>query len=200
MTSVLLLSTATAVTSMSTAFAAGSSSETCVSSTYTCQTWGYVGYDSYGYYGSSAPAPNGTLHNCTAYAAFMLDFVTPYDIRWKNLGDAKDWATNARAKGAQVGSTPHFGDIAQWNFGHVAYVEAVNKDPSGKVISIKVTDDNYHRLVTTSKIIFVSASSNVIAFPDNFITFPKYSSGGGRGPIVLSTPLINNQTESIATQ
>lgn len=199
-TSVALLAATTLVAS-SAANAAGLNSETCTSATYACQTWGYLGYDSYGYFAYSAPAPNGTIHNCTTYAAYMLDFVTSYDSRWKSLGDAKDWAKNAKAKGLQVGSIPHFGDIAQWNFGHVAFVEAVNKDVTGKVVSIKVTDDNYYRLVTTSKTIFVGATSNNIAFPDNFISFPKYSSGGGgKGPSILSTTPLSSQVESISTQ
>jgi surface antigen len=180
------------VTTADSAYAAGLTTETCVSQSYACQSWGYTGTDNYGYFHFSSLGSNGTLHNCTAYVGYMLDFVTPYDSRWGTLGDASTWATRARGFGLQVGSVPHVGDIAQWNFGHVAFVEKVNRNSSGNVVSLIVTDDNYGRMVTTSKTIYVGSTGGAIAFPDNFITFPAYSGGGGRGPNPLSQTLPTN--------
>lgn len=171
------------------AFAVGVTTETCVSSAYACQTWGYTGTDAYGYYHYSSVGANGTLHNCTSYAAYVLSYTTPYDARWGTLGDASTWASRARGYGLPVGNTPHVGDIAQWNFGHVAYVESVAKDASGHVTSLVVTDDNYGRAVTTTKTIYVGSVGGAIAYPDNFITFPA-SGGGGKGPIAqIATPI-----------
>ena len=188
------------------AFAAGSSAQsssqvTCKSSSYECQNWGYAGIDTYGYSGYSHTATNGTKHNCTAYAAYMLDLITPHDDRWRYLGDASAWATNARAKGLQVGTTPHTRDVAQWNSGHVAFVEQVNMDSNGKVVSIVVTDDNLNTLVTTAKVILAGSTTVGLTFPDNFITFPKFvAGGGGKPPYITTNPLVTRDLESDASQ
>jgi surface antigen len=159
--------------------------ETCTSTSYACQTWSYTGTDPYGYYKFSTKAPNGTLHNCTAYAAYMLSLRTGYDPRWATLGNASTWASRAKSFGLPVGQTPHVGDVAQWNFGHVAFVEQVNSDSAGKVVSIVVTDDNFNRAVTTRKTIYSGASTGVIPYPDNFISFPS-TGGGGRPAVAVS--------------
>lgn len=58
----------------------------------------------------------------------------------KNLGNAKDWYTNAKARGLPTGTTPKVGAIACWNAdpkgfsaGHVAVVEQVLSDGSIRV-------------------------------------------------------------------
>jgi hypothetical protein len=85
-----------------------------------------------------------------------------------------------------VDQDPSAGDIAQWgkptdtNLGHVAYVEEVFVDANGIAIGIVVADDNggeFQR--TTRKTIIKSSPTNGIRWPDNFITFRSYSSGGG---------------------
>lgn len=187
------------------AFAAGSatpssSQVTCKSYSYDCQNWGYAGIDTYGYAGYSNTGTNGTKHNCTAYAAYMLDLVTPHDERWRFLGDASEWAVNAKAKGLQVGTTPHSRDIAQWNSGHVAFVEQVNMDFNGKLVSIVVTDDNRNSLVTTTKVILAGSKTIGLMFPDNFITFPKFAiGGGGKPPVIATTPVATTGLESTPT-
>ena len=55
-------------------------------------------------------------------------------------GNAKQWATSARAEGFNVGTTPVVGAIAVWTnsyYGHVAYVTAVNGS------QIQVMESNY---------------------------------------------------------
>ena len=134
---------------------------TCKSTEYACTVGGYSGSDPWGYSGSSSFGTNGTKHNCTSYAAFRLhqNGVTNPG----NLGDAFNWAVNARAKGIPVDGTPRVGDIAQWNSGHVAYVDEVG---SGYIV---VTDDNYGLNYTTRKTI--TAGTSYPAWPDNFIHF-----------------------------
>ncbi len=103
----------------------------CVSNT------GYSGRSVWGY------PVDGQGNNCTNYAAYRLSKNGAANPG--NLGNAGDWATNARAKGFRVDSTPKVGSIAQWSStssyapgsGHVAYVEAVN----GSTISL--SDSNY---------------------------------------------------------
>jgi len=89
-----------------------------------------TGYDGTSYWYNPV---DRTGNNCTNYAAFRLSrkgVVNP-----GNLGDATDWARNAKNDGIRVDRRPAVGSIAQWpdtgNFapvwGHVAYVEAVNR-------------------------------------------------------------------------
>ena len=124
-------------------------SYSCVSFTnYTGQsTWGYTG-----------------VHNCTNYAAYRLAQNGASDPG--NLGDAKDWHSNATNKGFTVNNTPTVGSIAQWyaysgialDKGHVAYVESVTST------YIDVTEDNYAG--TTKRVRYTSGQSD---WPDNFI-------------------------------
>ena len=151
----LVLSVATGVVELE---SAGASSGTvlCKSSDYSCTTGGYAGKDSWGYwpYGSTDSA--GRWHNCTTYAAFKL--AANGAANPGSLGDASAWAANARSKGIRVDSTPAVGAIAQWNSGHVAYVEEVG---SGYVIT---TDDNYGYNYTSRQRRTPSSG-----WPDNFI-------------------------------
>ena len=171
--------------------ATGPNTQPCTSTSYACQTYGYSGTDPYGYSNYSNHGANGTLHNCTSYAAYMVWLFSPLDNRWSTLGDASAWASRAAMYGLPVGTVPHAGDIAQWDFDHVAYVESVTKDSAGNVLTVEVTDDNYNALVTTHKFLH-PGHSEIIAYPDHFITFPKQTSGGGGGgrpPVaMIATP------------
>ncbi len=176
-------------TIFSTAAMAATNRESCVRSDYGCQSWGYSGWDPYGYFNYSSVASDGLLHNCTSYAAFVLSQTTPYDGRWATLGSATTWASRAASYGLPVGTFPHVGDIAQWDFGHVAYVEKVLKSSSGQVLSIETTDDNFGRQVTTRKVLY-PGSVGVIAYPDHFITFPQYGGGGSAIPPKMVSPVV----------
>lgn len=171
------------------AMAASGNVETCVSSSYSCQTWGYTGSDPYGYFHYSSTAPDGLLHNCTSYAAFMLGLNSPYDGRWATLGSAVTWATRAAGYGLTVGTVAHTGDIAQWDFGHVAYVEQVNRNSAGQITSIETTDDNFGRMVTTRKVLRPGATG-VVSYPDHFITFPSFGGGGSAIPPKMVSPVL----------
>jgi surface antigen len=94
-----------------------SASISCISNT------GYAGRSTWGY------PVDGAGNNCTNYAAFRLAQNGAGNPG--NLGNAGDWAGNARAKGFAVNGSPAAGAIAQWSYGsayapsygHVAYVE-----------------------------------------------------------------------------
>ena len=143
----------------------------CNQPSYACATGGYDGHDPWGYWHYSSYNSYGP-HNCTAYAAFKEaanGVPNP-----GNLGDATTWATNARKKGIPVNGTPAVGAIAQFNSGHVAYVEEVG---SGYIIT---TDDSYHYENSnygnnTTK----QKRTPSQGWPDNFIHFKDLSGGGG---------------------
>jgi len=117
-------------------------------------------------------------------AAFIIGEIGPYDARWGTLGDASTWAVRAASYGLKVSKTPAAGTIAQWDFGHVAYVESLNYDSTGKLVSFVIIDDNWGLQVTTSRTIYVGQNQGVISYPDNFIEFPRYTGGGGGKPPV----------------
>src|SRR6185437_6867464 len=76
-----------------------------------------------------------------------------------NFGDATRWAATASSAGYRVDQSPSVGSIAQWNQGHVAYVEAVT------ATFIEISDDNYGTNKTDRFRILVGSGS----WPDNFI-------------------------------
>jgi surface antigen len=86
------------------------------------------------------------MHNCTLYAAYRLKqngFKDP-----GNWGNASNWANAAHVDNILVDQTPAVGSIAQWNSvnkspGHVAYVEKVDYNSSGRVTGIAITEDNW---------------------------------------------------------
>ena len=69
----------------------------------------------------------------------------------------------ARSYGITVDGTPQVGDIAQWNSGHVAYVDEVG---NGFIVT---SDDDYGFNNTSRKTI--SPGESYPAWPDNFIHF-----------------------------
>jgi surface antigen len=124
-----------------------------------CAGGGFSGQQTWGYPVDS----NG--HNCTNYAAYRLSKNGAPNPG--NLGYAKDWDANARAKGFTVNGTPAVGAVAQWepntghssNLGHVAYVEEVGSN------HIVITEDNYG-LGYTAKYKITKGSA---AWPSNFL-------------------------------
>ena len=168
------------------ATAAGTeNSQECVSTAYGCTTDAYSG-TAMAY---TAGYLSNAGHNCTMYAAYKIYLYKKYSADYMHLGDASTWATRAAAlPGVVVSSTPHIYDVAQWNFGHVAWVESVQTDATGKVTGIVITDDNYNLKITTRKILH-PGSIKYIAWPDNFITFPSYGRGSG-GPQFQIAPLL----------
>ncbi len=119
------------------------------------------------YYGGSNPSYNAYgPHNCTLYVAYRLQ-ENGVTLNWSANGSA--WATSAANHGASVNQTPTVGSVAQWNVGHVAYVEAVTSK------YILITADNFQPYgagtlpggFSDSYII----SRNSPAMPDNFIHF-----------------------------
>ncbi|MBK7821191.1 MAG: CHAP domain-containing protein [Tessaracoccus sp.] len=148
--------------------------------------WGYTGQRAWNY------PVDAYGNNCTNYAAFRLSangFQNP-----GNLGDASNWATNARAKGLHVfagsGNSPRVGDVAQWNYGHVAYVEWVSADGSQFAISETGYEWNGYVSMSGRGIFGGGGKRNQAAWPDNFIRFnggsvPSPSGQEGR-PYYLS--------------
>ncbi len=119
------------------------------------QGWSPSQYWAYG-----SPGPNGTRHNCTAYAAYRLQRNGYAFPGW--TANADDWAAQAADHGVTVNQTPAVGAIAQWNrsTGHVAYVEAVTST------YIETTSDSYEGGTDHLRILLSSAY-----MPDNFIHF-----------------------------
>lgn len=170
---------------------------TCTSATYVCTTDGYVGRDPYGYWNSGVQDAAGRWHNCTAYAAFKISLYSPYNAAYGSLGDATTWAVRAKAAGLLVSNFPMERDIAQWNYGHVAFVEEVVYNSLGELWYIVTTSDNASvqlaNRVTRRSVLYPKNSN----FPDNFISFPPNGNGGGGGlrPYynVNSTPVGSGQ-------
>ena len=168
---------------------------------------GYKGTDPYNVSRFSVKAPDGSLHSCTSYAAYRLYYSNPYMPSISNFDSAQYWASQAVSRvGATISGTPKVGDIAWWDatagleLGHVAVVESVTYTATGIVYSIKVSDDNGKRLVTTNRVLFAGTTSGTIAYPQKFIRFPAYGPGGGgsRPPIAMNEPL-SSIVENIPT-
>jgi len=177
--------------------------------TYSCVSWsGYVGQDGYHVDRFSTPAPDGSLHSCTSFAAHMLWHENTHFSQISTFDSAQYWDNDASVlPGVVVSTTPHVGDIAQWEkdanlqYGHVALVTNVVMS-NGKVLYINTADDNAGRQVTTTKVLFPGTSNSVASWPDHFITFPGFSGiyyaipltggGGGKPPVALGvTPATN---------
>lgn len=90
--------------------------------------------------------------NCTDYVAWKLQSLGVADSWTRGLGNGGDWYDKAANKNdLGRGDTPKVGAAAivpsntpgYGGYGHVAYVEAVDKDSSGTVTSITVSEYNY---------------------------------------------------------
>jgi surface antigen len=205
----LTASTALALSNPSWAMAAGNF-ESCTAtaaSSYSCVSlYGYTGIDPYGVYQYGKKDSNGKWHNCTAYAAYRLSVANPYMPAISNFHDASAWASEAVSlTGATLGSTPKIGDVAWWGassglaFGHVAVVDSIAYNSTGSIVSIKVSDDNALRLVTTNRVLYPGTQTGTIRYPDNFIRFPSFPSNGGGGsrpPGIRFAPLGEESTVS----
>jgi surface antigen len=145
-----------------------------ISPSYACTVGGYAAWLTnpsgwaWSFYGGSMPSHNAYgPHNCTLYVAYRLQ-QRGVTLSWSS--NAFDWASAAASHGAVVNQTPAVGSVAQWNSGHVAYVEAVTSR------NILITSDNYQPNgagtmpggFTDSFII----SRDSPAMPDNFVHFP----------------------------
>jgi surface antigen len=94
------------------------------------------------------PFPSGQCTWGAAYKWFQFQGSYP---NWG--GDAKNWYANAKAKGWTVSSTPRTRAIlviqpGAWPLssaseGHVGWVNGINKDSSGKIVSLNITDMNH---------------------------------------------------------
>jgi surface antigen len=121
--------------------------------------WIYKQYWSWG-----TPGPNGTMHNCTTYAAYRLQQNGYGFPGWTD--NANGWALKSSTKNnVTVDQTPIAGSIAQWNGGkngHVAYVEAVTST------YIVTTSDSAGNGYGTDRLLILRTSRYM---PDNFIHF-----------------------------
>lgn len=139
------------------------------------------GYSSYGY----------AYRNCTDYVAWKVQSLGVADSWTRGLGNGGDWYDKAGNKsGLDRGTTPKVGAAAVvpsstpgfGGFGHVAYVEAVNKDSSGAVTTITVSEYNYdlngHYHTRTGKPSDMHFTEFVY-FGDKMTTPPTNGSGSG---------------------
>ena len=185
--------------------------ESCTATTgnsYACVTVsGYRGTDPYNVSRFSVRASDGTLHSCTSYAAYRLYFSNPYMPSIANFDSAQYWASQAVSRlGATLNSTPKVGDIAWWDatgvpaVGHVAVVDAITYTASGSIFSVKVSDDNAGRLVTTNKVFYPGVNSGTMIYPQKFIRFPAYGPGGaGSRPPVATSEALTSSLETPPT-
>jgi surface antigen len=132
----------------------GASYSICTAAGYTDQ--GFGAHNSTSYWGAYSG------HNCTNYVAYVEQTVNGAPPPTYQLGDASQWADNARAHGVAVNNTPARGAVAQWASGHVAYVESVNIDGS-----ITISQDVYSACPFSWR----SISSTSSGWPNNFIHF-----------------------------
>lgn len=90
---------------------------------------------------------------CTSYAAYKTSEmgVSGFKNSYHNVvfGNGGHWGSAAKNIGVPVDKTPLPGDIAYWTsdniggVGHVAYVEKINFDNSGKATTVVITEYNY---------------------------------------------------------
>ena len=152
----------------------------CKSADYRCTVGGYnastvkrTGW-AWRFYGGTWPSYNTYgPHNGTLYAAYRLER-EGITLNWHANGS--DWARVGAANGIKVDANPTVGSIAQWDVGHVAYVEAVT--PRGVVI----TDDNYRGSYTTKQLLTKSGN-----WPSHFLHF----TGSTRVDNQQDKPLMN---------
>jgi surface antigen len=120
-------------------------------------------------YGGSYPSHNDYgPHNCTLYVAYLLQ-ESGVTLAWS--ANASGWASSASINGAVVNQVPSVGSVAQWNSGHIAFVDAVTAR------SIVITSDNFQpNDVGTMPGGFTDSfdiERSSPAMPDNFIHFAR---------------------------
>lgn len=101
-------------------------------------------------------------HNCTNYAAYRMQKAGVPEPRIL-MGNARDWATNAKKLGYAVDQRPAVGAIAQWSkrASHVAYVEEVGSN------YLILSEDSYTSKVYRRYKVLTGASW----YPERFIHF-----------------------------
>ena len=195
--SLVLVAVLCAITFGSEAANAASDITICANTDFSCGLYGYAGGQGNYTYG---PANNG--HNCTTYIAWIFWNSLPYTntdpkfVQLNSLGDAASWAVKAASYGYSVSALPKSSSVAQWNYGHVAYVEAVSLT-NGVVSSITVSEDNIYLsdpAVRYSRRRTIYKGSS--AWPNNFIDFGIVNggSGGGKPPVmqIVTPPTATN--------
>jgi surface antigen len=144
-----------------------------ISPGYACTIGGYAAWLTHpsgwawGDYGGSYPSHNAYgPHNCTLYVAYLLQ---ESGVRLSWSANANGWASEAASNGAVVNQTPAVGSVAQWNSGHIAFVDAVTAR------YVVITSDNFQPYgAGTMPGGFTDSfdiARNSPAMPDNFIHF-----------------------------
>jgi surface antigen len=110
------------------------------------------------------PSVGGTLNalgNCTWYANGRLRELGYSGTSLSRLlGNAYEWANQARNAGIPVGTSPRVGAVAQWNTNHVAVVEQVNSNGT-----IVISESSYPDFLYKQRTISASNPSNYIYVP-----------------------------------
>ena len=108
--------------------------------TVTVQSFNKINYE-------EATNKQYALNNCTSYVAWRVSDYNNKENFPSRLGNANTWDTNSQnLYNWKVDKTPCVGDIAQTDSGqngHVAFVEGVEKDSNGNVVSIDISEYNY---------------------------------------------------------
>ena len=114
--------------------------------------------------------------NCTNYVAYVESQIFGVTQPSYLLGDADQWAANARANAVPVNQTPSVGAVAFWgsgpvmsHFGHVAIVQAVG--PNGSYIDISESGMGGSANGYEWERIY-KGSTSWEPWPDGFIHFP----------------------------
>lgn len=113
------------------------------------------------WWGNDVTGTSTSGANCTNYAAWKL--IRNGVSGPMYLGNANTWDDRARSWGYPVNHTPAVGSIAQWNygeFGHVAYVEAVNGN------TITISESNYSGAWLRWRVMDVSEIENFVHIKD----------------------------------
>jgi surface antigen len=120
--------------------------------------------------------------NCTDYVAWKLAAVSGWNPN-ASMGNASGWAAWAIDHGYVVDTKPAVGAVAwwaaaSWNFdaGHVSYVDAVNKDSTGTITTVTVSEYNFN--VTGG----YGTRTIEKAKPNKYIHFADSTSSGGGTP------------------
>jgi hypothetical protein len=78
---------------------------------------------------------NGISGGCTCYVAERVKSATGKSIPWG--GDASAWWANASGKWTRSADEPRVGAIAAFSYGHVAYVDSVNKISTSQPVMVR---------------------------------------------------------------
>ncbi len=144
-----------------------------ISPGYACTVGGYAAWLTHpsGWawsdYGGSYPSHNAYgPHNCTLYVAYLLQ-ESGITLSWS--ANASTWASEAANNGVVVNQRPAVGSVAQWNSGHIAFVDAVTPQ------YVVITSDNFQPSGAGTMPGGFTDSFEILrdspAMPDNFVHF-----------------------------